>query len=271
MTMIAQPLDNWDQHWSRFAEAARRNPAQQMRHAIITELLRRDDLGQPMRILDIGSGQGDLLQKIHGQMPRAQLLGFELSRSGAEISRAKVPQATVIVGDLFQPPEALQAYARWATDAICSEVLEHVDDPTAFLKAARCYLADNARLIVTVPGGPMSAFDRHIGHRRHFDRRTIGTALQKAGFAVDHVSLAGFPFFNLYRTVVIARGRKLVVDADAAHRGTSAWLANVVMAAFRGLFRFNLPHCPFGWQVVAVAHRGPPDADRGPAGGKEAN
>jgi SAM-dependent methyltransferase len=247
--------DNWNEHWDRYAIAASQNPAQQMRHALIAKLLRCGNEGRAAQVLDIGSGQGDLMVKLRPLLPQARLLGFELSASGVEISRKKMPDATFFVADLFQPPAELQDYAGWATDAVCSEVLEHVDSPVAFLRAARPYLADGARLIVTVPGGPMSAFDRHIGHRQHFTRDLISSVLQEAGFAVERVYLSGFPFFNLYRGLVIARGEKLAADGDAGQAGFSLWLANAVMIVFRGLFRFNLMDSRFGWQVVAVARK----------------
>ena len=104
------------------------------------------------------------------------------------------------MADIFAPPASLNEFTNWATHAVCSEVLEHVDDPVAFLKRARDYLAPGARLIVTVPGGPMSAFDRHIGHRQHFDRLKIRSMLEQAGYSVERTYLAGFPFFNLYLT-----------------------------------------------------------------------
>jgi SAM-dependent methyltransferase len=247
--------DNWNEHWDRYAAAASQNPAQQMRHALIAKLLQRGSEGRVAQVLDIGSGQGDLMVKLRPLLPQAKLLGFELSPSGVQISQKKVPEATFLVADLFQPPAQLQPYAGWATDAVCSEVLEHVDSPVAFLRAARPYLADDARLIVTVPGGPMSGFDRHIGHRQHFTRDLISSVLQEAGFKVERVYLSGFPFFNLYRSVVIARGKKLASDVDAGQAGFSAWLANRVMMVFRGFFRLNLMDSRFGWQVVAVARK----------------
>jgi SAM-dependent methyltransferase len=206
-------------------------------------------------VLDIGSGQGDLLAKLCDLMPEASLLGMELSQSGVAISRAKVPKATFLVADLLHPPVELQTYRNWATDAVCSEVLEHLDSPEDFLRAVRPFLADNARLIITVPRGPMSAFDRHIGHRRHFTRDSISRLAQDAGFVVERVYLSGFPFFNLYRGVVIARGRKLAENVEAGQRGFSAWLASAVMAAFGVLFRLNLMDSPLGWQVVAVVKK----------------
>lgn len=246
--------DNWDSHWDRYADAASQNPAQIMRHGLIVKLL-RSVTERGSKVLDIGSGQGDLLVKLHGAMPQAELLGFELSASGVEISRRKLPVGKFFVVDLFQPPVEVKDFAGWATDAVCSEVLEHVDSPVDFLKASRPYLAADARLVVTVPGGPMSAFDRHIGHRQHFTRESIGRILGEAGYTVERVYLSGFPFFNLYRCVVIARGEKLAGDVHTGQSGFSAGLAKAVMAVFRGLFKLNLMSSPFGWQVVAVARK----------------
>lgn len=249
--------DDWDSHWERYATAASRNPAQQMRHALVTKLLLRESRAAARRVLDLGSGQGDLLAKLHARLPQAELAGFELSASGVELSRRKVPAARFVVADLFRPPEALRAFHGWATDAVCSEVLEHVDSPEDFLRAAKTYLADGAQLIVTVPGGPISAFDRHIGHRRHFTAESLRGVLERAGFEVERVYRSGFPFFNLYRCVVIARGEKLA-DDGASRAALAAWTAGVLLAAFNGLFRLNLMSSPFGWQMVAVARRREP-------------
>ena len=38
-----------------------------------------------------------------------------------------------------------------------------------------------APLVVTVPGGPMSAFDHHIGHRRHYDIPDLTALLEGRG------------------------------------------------------------------------------------------
>jgi len=35
-----------------------------------------------------------------------------------------------------------------------------------------------------VPGGPMSAFDRHVGHRRHFSAAALRQLLVNSGFEV---------------------------------------------------------------------------------------
>jgi SAM-dependent methyltransferase len=247
--------DDWDAHWGHYAESAAQNPAQRMRHDLIARLLCEDAGKDPMHVFDLGSGQGDLVLKLEPMLPNARFVGAELSESGVAISQRKVPGATFLVADIFQPPAALSDFAGWATHAVCSEVLEHVDDPASFLQHARKYLASGARLIVTVPSGPMSAFDRHIGHRQHFDRRKIRSILEQAGYSVERTYLTGFPFYNLYRLLVIARGKRLASDVGAKSEGMSSGLAGFVMKVFRVLFHANLVDSPFGWQVIATARK----------------
>jgi hypothetical protein len=110
-------------------------------------------------------------------------------------------------------------------------------------------------VIVTVPGGPLSAFDREIGHRQHFDRAAIRSILEKASYSVERIYLAGFPFFNLYRLLVIARGARLARDVEATTSGMSSGAAGFAMKLFRVLFHANLLDSPFGWQVVAIARK----------------
>src|SRR5437762_3079656 len=133
--------DDWEAHWDHYAESAAQNPAQQMRHGTIARLLCEDAGHGPMRIFDLGSGQGDLMQRLALALPEAEFVGAELSESGVAIARRKVPRATFLAADIFKPPAALKEFAGWATHAICSEVLEHVDDPASFLKQAGEYLS----------------------------------------------------------------------------------------------------------------------------------
>jgi SAM-dependent methyltransferase len=247
--------DNWSKHWESYADAASENPAQGMRHKLILSAMSR----MPEKVdllLDIGSGQGDFLRRAASCHIARHLVGFELSKVGVAISQAKVPEARFIQADLLDPPETLNEYAERADVAVCSEIIEHVDDPVYFLQSLRKYLKPGGRLIVTVPGGPMSAFDRNIGHRKHFDAASITTALRSARFSVEKIQLAGFPFFNLYRLTVILRGRRLIDDVKAgtSHGGPNA-LAILAMRAFRFLFHGNVNNSPFGWQVVAFARK----------------
>jgi SAM-dependent methyltransferase len=252
---IATERDDWDRHWYVLSDANQRNPAQAYRRRLAVHLLGRD--GTPRRLLDIGSGQGDFLALAASRWPKAELLGLEISEVGVQIASAKVPSARFLVRDLLADSGPEGDESDWATHALCSEVLEHVDDPVSLMQNARAYLARGCRIVVTVPGGPMSAFDRHIGHRRHFTPGDLAGVLREAGLEVQHATGAGFPFFNLYHLAVIAGGERLVHDATVAGEdNTPSALMRVGMATFDPLLRFNFAKTRLGWQTVAVAYRG---------------
>ena len=259
MTNPATPVerDDWEGHWRDYTDAAEHNPAQRYRRQIVSKLLRRLGCSGSARILDIGSGQGDLAVDLHNAFPDSDLVGLELSASGVRISEDKVPRARFIQRDLLQPTGSLGPLDRWAQYAVCSEVLEHLDDPGLLLRNASEYLAPGCALVVTVPGGPKSAFDLHIGHRRHFTPAALRSLLESCGFKVELATTAGFPFFNLYRLIVILRGRKLISDVGTKNHGFATLLARAVMSVFRLLFAVNVTGTGLGWQTVAVARWSP--------------
>jgi SAM-dependent methyltransferase len=248
--------DDWDQHWNSYADGAERNPAQAYRRRLICKLLARNGCSGASRILDIGSGQGDLARDLRNVFPEADIAGMELSEAGVAIASAKVPSVLFLQRDLLVPRDGPAPLASWARYAVCSEVLEHIDDPMLFLTHASEYITPGGTLIVTVPGGPMSQFDRHIGHRRHYSPESLRKLLAGCGFSVELATTAGFPFFNVYRLVVLLRGASLISDVSATSQKLSTHFARAVMSLFSALFRLNVVGTPFGWQIVAVARLG---------------
>jgi hypothetical protein len=132
-------------------------------------------------------------------------------------------------------------------------VLEHVDDPVALLRHASTYLQSGATVLITVPSGPMSAFDHFIGHRQHFTEASLRGVLEGAGLVVDRIERAGFPFFNLYRLLVIANGKRLVAQASPDEAAQSSLALRLVSSVFRIAFHANNRKSPWGWQLFASA------------------
>lgn len=58
----------------------------------------------PMRVLDVGCGDGTLLSAIHKRFPKAALAGIDLVAPDVAIARTRVPDADVRVGDCHQLP-----------------------------------------------------------------------------------------------------------------------------------------------------------------------
>jgi 2-polyprenyl-3-methyl-5-hydroxy-6-metoxy-1,4-benzoquinol methylase len=249
--------DDWDQHWAAFGDAVSGNPATSYRSRLILKFLGNVDFGA--EILEIGCGQGELTLLLAETFPEAVVRGIDISAEvvarATRAARARGLSARFAQRDLLQTLESGHDDRGRAAIAVCSEVLEHVDRPDVLLRNATDYLATGCRLVVTVPGGPRSAFDRHIGHRRHFTADSLRRLLEENGFEDVTVHRAGFPFFNVYRLVVIARGKKLIADVEQSNDPLSDGTSGAVLRLFDRVFRYNLDSSRFGWQLLAVARR----------------
>ncbi len=244
--------DDWDEHWSSFGAATRFNPAQDLRRRLIFRQL--EHLGRIDRLVDLGSGTGDLIQDLSRRLDGVEMAGIEYSRTGVELGIKKTPTATFVQRDLLADVEVPTDLIGWGTHAVCSEVLEHLDDPVTFLHNSKDFLAPGAPVIITVPSGPLSAYDRHIGHRRHFRPHDLADVLEAAGYEVDNIGRYGFPFFNLYRLLVVVRGRRLISDIGEQN-GRVPGKAMLAMRILNPLFHLSESRLPVGWQLVGVARR----------------
>jgi SAM-dependent methyltransferase len=243
--------EDWNRHWHTYAGAVETNPAQAYRRKLIFEALDLARARGRVRLLEIGCGIGDFSRELTERYPAVELTGLDRSETALEVARRKVPEAAFFLRDLGTEAVVAPEHHTFATHAVCSEVLEHLEDPVVALRHARDYLAPGARLVVTVPAGPVSAFDRHIGHRGHFTPERLCAVLEGAGLEVSAVFGAGFPFFNLYRLMVVLRGEKLI--DDVAGQGALPMRARAAMGLFSLLFRFNSGRTRYGWQLVATA------------------
>jgi SAM-dependent methyltransferase len=253
-TSTPDPND-WDHHWDAYGEAAEGNPANLYRRNLILRLLGRPPAGST--VLDIGSGQGEFALHLHRTYPDLDIWGVEYSAAGVARGQASAAAEGRRIEfrqvDLLRPTALTQGQPA-ASYAVCSEVLEHVDDPTTLIRNARVLLAPGCRLVVTVPGGPRSAFDHHIGHYQHFTAGKLRTVLTDAGYRVDRVLRAGFPFFNLYKLAVVARGKRLIADVERRTPDSRSIPGESLMKSFFGFgFRHSFDDFPGGWQMAAVA------------------
>jgi SAM-dependent methyltransferase len=247
--------DNWDRHWCNYEIASRYNPAQAFRRELLIYWLKQQSPAVKSHFLDIGSGQGDLIASLSPIFPTIELAGVEMSAIGIAQSQIKAPQALFFQRDLQLPPDSADPLINWADLGVCSEVLEHVDEPQRVLSHAARYLVPGARLFITVPGGPISAFDRHIGHRRHFTKASLHRLILDAGLIPQLVSGVGFPFFNLYRLIVILRGKALIKDASSQMEQNISWGAKLAMNTFSLVLKRKFNASLRGWQMTAQAKK----------------
>jgi 2-polyprenyl-3-methyl-5-hydroxy-6-metoxy-1,4-benzoquinol methylase len=242
--------DDWNAIWGTIGEDMSNNPAQSYRRRLVLGKVKRL---APKSIIDIGCGQGELLEDLHKVMPNAQLSGIDLSDQAIAAISRRMPGVHAMAVDLTAS-EGLPTRMRGVADlGICTEVIEHVEDPAALLRAAKHAVSPGGTMLITVPAGPRNQFEKHIGHRQHFTRASLKKVAEDAGLTDVRVEAAGFPFFNAYKLVGFITGPMIVKSLQRGKSIEGSAGGQLAYKIFDKAFRFNLPSSPFGWQLVALA------------------
>lgn len=102
----------------------------------------------PKTILDAGCGEGYLSRVLLDHLPGVEVVGVDLSEAAVEQARLRCPEGTFEVGSV----ESLRELGRRFDLVVCSEVLEHVDDPRAVVQTLAALASPHA--LLTVPWEP---------------------------------------------------------------------------------------------------------------------
>ena len=111
--------------------------------------------------VEIGCGEGRVLEKISTDFPIRNIIGFDGSHKAVEIG---IKKGFNITQKIFQNKDELPR----ADIFLLIGVLEHVEDPASFINALIRSLNSNGRLILSIPiqdyGGYDIFFKDHIWH-----------------------------------------------------------------------------------------------------------
>src|SRR4051794_6766592 len=104
---------------------------------------------QPRTVLEIGCGTGNnVIVPLAEWFPASTFLGVDSDAASIAFAQQTHRRANVA----FDAPEGLAKHPPFDL-IIASEVIEHVDDPPGFLALLRELLAEDGRLILTLPNG----------------------------------------------------------------------------------------------------------------------
>jgi len=253
----------YDQMWKDYGHLDAVSPAAFHRRRVVVRLAKQH-AGQATSILDVGCGQGELLRELSEAIPGARVHGADLSEQSIIDSRRRNPSFDLFELNVTHERFAEQYAARVSAFdfLVCSEVLEHIPDHALAARRLLELLRPGGVAIVTVPGGKMSAFDKVIGHQRHYTTRTLERLLRDAGFEIVEVLAWGFPFHNFYRTAVrIASGVAVPGQQKQAQGAAGKGVVSSALGVAYSLFGkalkplFYLNASRGGEQLIAVARR----------------
>jgi len=217
------------------------------------------DLPDGYRVLEVGCGNGSVLEVLEAVCRRGRVTGSELFAEGLEFARQRV-RCPLVAADVYDLPFGPEFDVVGMFD-----VLEHLPDDLQALRCLRGVLRPGGRVVLTVPARPTlwSYADVASGHYRRYSVPNLAGALQAAGFRVLYLTefmAPLYPLMRLGRALAAFRNRlrraprdemALAHDEFRVHPLVNAALS-WLLAAERPLLR-RRKRLPAGTSVLAVA------------------
>jgi SAM-dependent methyltransferase len=219
------------------------------RRTVLTSVIERLALGPQARILEIGCGTG-------GNLPMLSAFGQVHALEMDDTARAIAADKTGNRFDIragFCPTDI--PFRDQKFDLICLfDVLEHIEQDNETLAAARDMLAENGRIVMTVPAyswmwGP---HDEFLHHKRRYTARELRTKLDHAQLQSDKLT-----HFNMFLFPIAALTRikdRLLRSATSSGTATPPGPINSAFRRTLGLESRLLRNVdlPFGLSLLAV-------------------
>lgn len=253
MSEFHNAQEEWDRIWMQFHKGLARNPGRLYRHQIINQVIRTKIASKNQSIVDIGCGTGELLSHLSLEFSPENLLGLDISKVGILKARENYPNLNFALIEVKDEGFSSSTMKSAADIIVCSEVLEHLEEPKEILRFISNNLLTSGFLIVTVPAGPMSFLERYIGHHRHYTKESLTQLLETSGFSKIEVQRAGFPGINLIRLASMLRGKRILNDVAESQR--KSILLGFGLRIAELILRHSIKDSVFGWQLLAVCKK----------------
>jgi SAM-dependent methyltransferase len=148
------------------------------------------------RVLEVGSGIGNLSEFL---LDRERVVLTDTRPEYLDRLRARfAAYPNVAITRLYLPDEHRALDGQQFDTIICLNVLEHIADDRASLRAMRSLLGPGGHLVLLVPALPAlyGTMDEALGHHRRYTQAELRAAFSEAGLRPVHIeyfNLAGIP------------------------------------------------------------------------------
>jgi ubiquinone/menaquinone biosynthesis C-methylase UbiE len=242
---------DWNFIWQNMSEGMAKNPTRSYRFNQITKFMPKE-IG--LSVLDFGCGTGELLAKLEKEFPANHYFAADISSEAIDKTSVRIPNAETSLIKLTSDGPQMEFSNNLFDLIVISEVLEHISDEKKTLAMLHSILKPTGRIICTVPAGPMSKFDKFIGHHRHYTSKRLHDIFRETNFNNILVNRAGFPGISVVRIATIISGNLFIRSIQKENFAKST-VSKCSLVLLKILFQFSLSNSPLGWQLVLVAHK----------------
>jgi SAM-dependent methyltransferase len=203
-------------------------------------------------LLDVGCGTGFVLEGIQRRCPALVLAGCDVRLATLSAACRRLRGIRFFAADVFAIP-----YESEFDVVLALDVLEHVDDDRAALRALRNVVKPGGGVILTVPQHPSlwSEVDNFSCHRRRYVRSDLESKITDAGFdIVRRTSLFAVTLPLVFLSRLFQRAERF----DPAAELTVPPVVNTGLAFLVSLERLLIrigASLPFGSSLVVVGRR----------------
>jgi len=205
-------------------------------------------LPRAARVLDAGCGTGAILEALSA---RYDAWGSDVAPQAIAFCRER--------GLLRLHLGTLETYPSSPPFDLITmlDMVEHVEDDAALLRAARALLAEGGHVLITVPAFPSlwSRYDEILHHKRRYTRAALARVVRGAGFRIEHLTFLNCLLFPVAWIRRVA-ARSSATDGTDDLRIPARTLNAALRETFR-LERWVLPRAslPFGLSLLILARR----------------
>jgi SAM-dependent methyltransferase len=171
------------------------------------------------RILEVGCGTGNITGLL---ADRRRVLAVDVHAGYLESAKKRLGKRANLRFQKFDLRKGVRIFRSFHPDTIISvNVLEHIDQDEAFLKASFELLPPGGRFLVFVPAFQwlFGSMDLSYGHHRRYSKDSLNDKLKKAGFEIAYcryLNLLGVLGWwlngKILKRKIIPKGQMLLYD-----------------------------------------------------------
>jgi SAM-dependent methyltransferase len=194
--IIVNTMDKIDYeiYWDNYSTHSE-HPSVRLRYRFIINQLKKIHFNS---LLDIGCGDGYLINLIKNNFPGKKLYGTDISIKAIKLNSSRYKDIQFFPLDISS--KKIDENNKYDV-VICSEVIEHLENWEQALKNLSNLINENGYLILTTQSGKRYLSDINNGHLQHYGLSNLEIELSKVNLNPFTSYKKGWPFYEMQKWV----------------------------------------------------------------------